>query len=177
MSSVHITTDRLDSVLQSIDQLVSKKVLAGIPAHTSKRQEDAPNNAALGYLHETGAPANNLPARPFLVPGVKSAQKAIAHQLGKGAAAALDGAAGRVDKALHAAGLAAQNAVRARLTDGPFAPLADATLRARARRGRKGAAEALKRRAQGETPNNAQAKPLIDTGQLRQAVTYVIRKK
>jgi hypothetical protein len=70
-----------------------------------------------------------------------------------------------------------QNAVRTKITDGPFAPLADSTLRARARRGRKGAVAELKSRAQGNAPNNANAKPLIDTGQLRKSITYVVRKK
>src|SRR5260363_429767 len=53
---------------------------------------------------------------------------------------------GILNKALHRAGLAAQNAVRAKMTEGPFKPLAESTLQARARRGRIGAAIELERR-------------------------------
>jgi hypothetical protein len=50
--------------------------------------------------------------------------------------------------------------VRAFITAGQgFAPLAAATLAARRRKGRTG------------------TKPLIDTGQLRRAITYVLRRK
>src|SRR5260364_404888 len=144
--------------------LVHKEVLVGIPADAPERQEeDEPGNAALGYLHETGSPARNIPARPFLVPGVRSAQKRINRYFEQSASAALDGHMEQVDKALHRAGLAAQNAVRAKMTEGPVKPLAESTLQARARRG--------------HTPENANAKPLIDTGQLRKSITYVVRKK
>ncbi|MBX4298880.1 hypothetical protein K4H04_24285, partial [Mycobacterium tuberculosis] len=63
--------------------------------------------------------------------------------------------------------------MRAKITEGPFVPLAAATLRARARRGRSGAAKELASRAAGNAPDNSNAKPLIDTGQYRQAITYV----
>ncbi len=56
-------------------------------------------------------------------------------------------------------GLMGQDAVRGKITSGPFVPLAPATLRARKAKGRTG------------------EKPLIDTGQLRAAYTYVIRAK
>src|SRR5260364_31638 len=111
VKGLNITTDRLDAVLKAMHLLVHKEVLVGIPADAPERQEeDEPGNAALGYLHETGSPARNIPAR--------------------------DGHMEQVDKALHRAGLAAQNAVRAKMTEGPFKPLAESTLQARARRGR-----------------------------------------
>src|SRR5260363_213287 len=65
----------------------------------------------------------------------------------------------------------------AKMTEGPFKPRAESTLQARARRGRIGAAIELERRRRGHTPENANAKPLIDTGQLRKSITYVVRKK
>src|SRR5260363_92239 len=175
---LNITTDRLDAVLKAMHLLVHKEVLVGIPADAPERQEeDEPGNAALGYLHETGSPARNIPARPFLVPGVRSAQKRINRYFEQSASAALDGHMEQVDKALHRAGLAAQNAVRAKMTEGPFKPLAESTLQARARHGRIGAAIELERRRRDPTPENANAKPLIDTGQLRKSITYVVRKK
>jgi hypothetical protein len=102
---------------------------------------------------------NNLPARPFLVPGVESAQKAATDELKKGADDAMDGNAHAADKALHRAGIVASNAVKAKINSGIAPELAESTLAARRRRGRTGTT------------------PLIDTGSLRNAITYVLRKK
>ncbi|HCN2843789.1 TPA: hypothetical protein N6R16_004997, partial [Escherichia coli] len=51
------------------------------------------------------------------------------------------------------------------------------TVEARARRGRKGATLELARRVAGESPGTDLAKPLIDTGQYRRAITHVVRDK
>lgn len=64
-----------------------------------------------------------------------------------------------------------------RITNTGFTPLADSTVEARARRGRKGAKAELARRAAGELPGTDLVKPLIDTGQYRRAITHVVRDK
>jgi len=176
---VEMKVDRLGAVIGAITELVKKDVLVGVPsAKAERRDEGEPiNNAAIGYIMETGSPVNNIPARPHLIPGIKEVQDKVADALGSGASAALSGSRQRVNAALNKAGLIGQNGVRAKITDGPFAPLSEATLRARARRGRKGAAAELASRAAGNQPDNANAKPLIDTGQYRQSITYVVRDK
>jgi len=173
-----MTVDKLAQVLKTISDLATKEVLVGVPEANDERKEDEPiNNAAIGYIMETGSPANNIPARPHLVPGIQDVQAEVAEKLRDGAAAALSGSQSGVNKALNAAGMIGQRGVRAKITDGPFTPLAESTLRARARRGRKGAAKELASRAAGNEPDNANAKPLIDSGQYRQAITYVVRDK
>lgn len=159
-----VTKDRLADVLKSIHGLVAKEVLIGIPesedARNQREADGSPlGNAAIGYIQETGSPANNLPARPFLVPGVEAALPAATAKLKAGAAKALDGQSDAGDKAMHAAGLIAQNSVRATINAGVSPPLASSTLAGRRRRGRTGTV------------------PLIDTGQLRNSTTYVIRAK
>ena len=57
----------------------------------------------------------------------------------------------------HAAGLIAQNSVRRTLTTAAYRPLSERTLAERRARGRTG------------------TKPLIDTGQYRNSITYVVR--
>jgi hypothetical protein len=176
--SVKMTVDKLGDVLKAVSSLMERDVLVGVPDSSLGRKDDAPiGNAAIGYIMENGSPANNIPARPHLVPGVASVQDEIAERLRKGSIAALDGSTSGAEAALNAAGMIGQKAVRAKITDGPFMALSDATLRARARRGRKGAAKELESRAAGNQPDNANAKPLVDTGQYRQSITYVIRKK
>lgn len=157
-----VTADNLASVVQAIHKLTGEQILVGIPqANTERRNDDNSSitNAEIGYIQETGSPAMNIPARPFLVPGIEASEKGITKQLEKGAHAALDGSQQDVEQAFHAAGLVAQNGVRHQINDGDFEPLSEATLAARRARGRTG------------------TKPLIDTVQMRNSVTYVIRKK
>ncbi|WP_407059267.1 hypothetical protein ACKZDW_02460 (plasmid) [Ralstonia syzygii subsp. celebesensis] len=176
--TVKMTVDKLSAVIKSISELASKQVLVGVPEAKGERKADEPiSNAAIGYIMENGSPVNNIPARPHLVPGIQDVQAEVVDRLGKAATAALSGSQSGVNAALNAAGMIGQRGVRAKITDGPFTPLAESTLRARARRGRKGAAKELASRAAGNAPDNTNAKPLIDTGQYRQSITYVVRKK
>lgn len=156
---IKITKDNVSKTVAAINQLVKKDVLVGIPDDAPQRASGEPSNAQLGYIHEYGSPAANIPPRPFLIPGVADAQAQITEVLGKGGKAALEGDAAAAMRALTAAGLIAQDAVRAKITNGPFTPLAASTLAARAAKGFAG------------------TKPLIETGKMRMAVTYVIRDK
>ncbi|WP_069705200.1 hypothetical protein [Burkholderia seminalis] len=153
--------DRLDAVLKSIAGLVKQEVLVGVPDSTAGRKNDGEplSNAEIGYIQETGSPANNIPARPHLVPGVQDARPKFEPQLQKGVEAALDGDLEQVQRRLNMAGIAAQNSVRAKVNSNIAPELAESTLEARRRRG--------------VTRENT----LVDTGQYRNSITYVIRKK
>ncbi len=164
-SGVTMKKDDVDAILKQIRMLTKQEVLIGVPDENAGRQpeqgekQEPISNAEIGYLMEFGLPEKNIPARPFLVPGVENAKDKIGKRLEVGARKALTGDKDAVDIAFNGAGLVAQNAVRAKITDGPFKELSEKTLAARKRRGRTG------------------EKPLIDTGQLRNSVTYVIRPK
>lgn len=181
--SIKITVDKLGEIMKSINDLVSKDVLVGIPDSKANRNDvdgEPINNAQLGYIHEFGSPINNIPARPFLHTGIEDAESEIAGQLKKAADSALDGKYAAMNAGFNKAGLVAQNSVKAKINSGDFAPLADSTLAGRARRGGsrgKAAADELASRREGNAPSNAQIKPLIDTGQLRNSITYIVRKK
>jgi phage gpG-like protein len=158
--SAQVTVDKLAQVLASMAELVKRDVLVGIPDSAPERKEQTPlSNAQIGYIQEFGSPAANIPARPFLIPGVENARPEVLDSLRAGTKAALDGNTGQVEKSMARAGIQAQNAVRAKIQDGPFVPLSPKTLAARRKRGRTG------------------DKPLLDTAQLRNSVTFVIRKK
>jgi len=176
--SVKMTKDKLGEVLRAVSALKNTSVLVGVPDKTANRKDGEPiSNAEIGYIMETGSPANNIPARPHLVPGIQSVQDDVTGQLRKASFAALSGSTAGVTAALNAAGMIGQKGVRAKITEGPFVPLSEATLRARARRGRKGAIRELESRAAGNQPDSTNAKPLVDKGQYRQSITYVVRKK
>lgn len=171
--------DNMPKLLKSLHALLRQEVLVGIPAENAEREEvGSPiNNATIGYIQENGAPDANIPARPFLVPGVENAKDDIAARFGKAARAGLVGDVAEVDRQLNAAGLIAQNSVKAVINAGIDPALSDATIEARAKRGRKGAIQEQKNRLAGMTPSTQLAKPLIDTGELRSKITYVKRTK
>lgn len=151
--------DNVARFTAGIEKLASTRVMVGVPAEKGARKDGGSiNSAALAYIHENGSPEAGIPARPFLKPGIADKKAEIAAALEKTAKAALDGKPEAVDRGFNITGLIGQNAVRAKINTGPFTPLAEATLAARRARGRTG------------------DKPLIDTGQLRNSLSYVIRK-
>lgn len=187
MSRLEVKVDKFADVLRSINLLVAQQVLVGVPdSTTERRDEKGPmNNATLGYIHEFGSPAANIPARPFLIPGVEKAQDMIESRFKKAAQAALNGDAQKVEANLMAAGQKTAESAKDVIQSGDFAPLKPATIAAR-RNSRNTAsqrdAEVLYAGllAQGIESDDAQAlagiKPLINTGQLRDSITYVLRK-
>lgn len=181
------TLDKSADVLKGIAALAENRVYAGVPSAKGPRSDQSGepvNNAALMYIHENGAPEINLPARPVVHPAIKEAQGDIISGLRAAGIEALSGKPENVGKRLNVVGMIAQNAMRKRITDGPFVPLSPKTIAQRARkRGtkrRKGEQQYLDLVAGGVAPAEAQAaagiKPLIDTAQLRGALTYVLRK-
>jgi len=135
-------------------------VLVGVPAeYGARKDEGAMNNATLAYIHDNGSPAANIPARPFMQPGIEAGRERISKLLEQGARAAMYGNAGSVEQALQKAGLVAQANIRAAINSGLPPALAPSTLAARKARGRTG------------------EKPLVDTGQLRNSINYVVRAK
>lgn len=170
--------DKTTAVLKALEKLTRRDVLVGVPGDTADRDQDEygpMNNPTLAYIHDNGSPAQNIPARPFMAPGIEAARERISTGLGKAASAALDDRDDLAMRHLERVGLAAQSSIRRYISTGNFAPLAAATLRARAARGRKGALLELASRAAGNAPSNESARPLIDSGQLRRSINYVIR--
>lgn len=176
-SGLSVRADNAQSILDALKALVKKDVLVGIPEDASKREEGEIGNAAIGYINENGSPAQNIPARPHLQPGVRASQPDYLPHLKAAAQKALDGDADGAVMSLNRAGTAAVKGVQRFITASGFTPLADSTVAARARRGRSGAAKELASRAAGNAPNNANAKPLIDTGEYRRSVTHIVRDK
>ena len=154
-SGMQMITDALPDLLRRLAAVAQRDVLVGVPA--GEARDDGPSNAEIGYQNEFGSPANNIPARPHLLPGVAAVQDKVATRLTQAADAAASGRVSDAERHLHAAGLLAQNSVRRTLTTTAYRPLSERTLAERRARGRTG------------------TKPLIDTGQYRRSITYVVR--
>lgn len=147
----------LDKIRLRLEEATLKSVLVGIPASKSARDVDSKmTNVDIAYIQNFGAPEANIPSREFMRPGIVNAQPKIVKALRLAGKAAFNGE--DPDKYLHMAGLVAQAAIKKKITDGPFLPLAASTVAARLRSGKQS------------------DKPLINTGQLRNAISYVIRE-
>ena len=160
---VTMTLDRVPEVLEAMRLLTNERVYVGVPDKEDGRGGGPIGNAAIGYINENGSPKQNIPARPHLRVGVERVKDQVAEELGAGARALLTGRADAVRTSYTRAGIIAVNSVRAVITAGAgFAPLADTTIKARKTRKR--------------APRQGE-KPLIDTGQYRNSITHVIRKR
>lgn len=173
----------LNELVANLQKIAGVEVLVGFPEDTTERDPDGDTptgitNASLAYIHDNGAPEQNIPARPFMAPGIESVQDKLADKLGQILKAAANGApASTIAQGMTQVGIIAATGIKNTINEGIDPPLAPATLRARAARGRKGAQEELNRRKKGEAPSTAFAKPLVDTGELRNAVSYAIRPR
>lgn len=177
-----VTVDNLADFEQSLELLTGHAILVGFPADEPAREnEDGTpaeiTNAALGYIHDKGSPEQNIPARPFMEPGIESRQEQIADNLEHTGIVALDGKTDAVMTSLAITGQIAEDGIKAKILDGPFAPLSDATLRARARKGGSiGAAAQAELDGVQLVEGSPNVRPLNETGQMRNAVRYVIAK-
>lgn len=158
-SGLTVRSDSAQSILDALKTLANKDVLVGIPESKDERDDGDIGNAAIGYINENGSPAQNIPPRPHLKPGVRSVEQDFMPHLKSAARKALEGDTEGAVTSLDRAGTVAANGVKRYITITGFTPLADATIANRLRRGRTG------------------NKPLIDTGEHRRSITHVVRDK
>lgn len=159
-----VTSDFTAKFNETVKAFKNDAVLVGIPeteAQRSAEGEDTPiNNAALLAINEFGSPANNIPARPVMSIGIRNAQDPIAEQFKKAAQMALKVGLKAIDTYYERAGIIAANSIKKAINSQEgIDPPAPATLAARKARGFKG------------------SKALIVTGQMRNAITSVVKRR
>lgn len=159
--SVTLTIDRMQLLRQAMDALDNGSVLIGIPDDSEKNQRDdtVETNSEIAFTNEFGEPAENIPARPFLIPGVNNAMEKNERIMIKGAqdVLALRGnPVIAVHNALEYVGRASVASVQKIIRDRIPPKLSDYTLFMRRRAGRLG------------------DKPLLDTSNLIQSITSVV---
>lgn len=159
--TLKVTKDFTKQFNEIVKKFRHDEVLVGIPEEESPRESDSPiGNAALLAINNFGSPANNIPPRPVMSIGIKNAQKEIAEQFKKACVAALSKGFSAVDQFYSRAGIIASTSIKKVINDqeGIDKP-SEATLVARKYLGFPG------------------TKALIVTGQMRNAITYVLRGK
>lgn len=187
---VTITKDSVSAVVGALNWLTGKQVLIGIPEAKTERDDSESGqpvtNAALGYIHEYGSPAANIPARPFLVPGVEKAEEAALVPLKAAAEATLAANRKKAEQLLNQAGVIGMNSARTEINSNVPPPLSPKTIRGRkysrgTKSRRKAEDQYLELVAGGMPPGDAQTAAgivsLVNTGQLRNSITYVVRGK
>jgi hypothetical protein len=185
---VKVTKDMVNKTLRSLTDLVQQQVLVGIPDSTTSRKQEVGQpitNATLGFIHEFGSPAANIPARPFLIPGVRKSQKKYLPELAAACDSALDDNLHDALKHMAAAGIIAESSAKHEIHTAHFVPLKPSTVANRfksrqTKSQRKGEKQYFDMLLGGADPYTAQQaagiQPLINTGQLARAITSVVRK-
>lgn len=155
-----VTADFTKDFNNSIKELKDTQVLVGIPESDSSRSDGSPiSNAALLAINNFGSPMNNIPARPVMQIGIKNSQDKIAEQFKNVAQNILSKGSSAIDIFYERAGIIAANSIKKAITDQEgFPGPAASTLRARKAKGFLGQSS------------------LIVTGQMRAAITHVLRK-
>lgn len=140
--------------LDRIRQVTEREILVGIPMQKTMRTGDVINNASLLFIHTNGSPLRGIPARPVIEPALEYNRDRIVEQLRRMVLAAANGEDANVKRYQQRVGLAGQNAAREWFTNpaNHWPPNSPRTI-------------AMK----------GSSKPLIDTGNLRKSIIYVIR--
>lgn len=153
MSELEIVK-RLKEVMKRSKQLNHLQLVVGIPSDENSRDESTGiTNAELGAIHEFGVPEKNIPERSSM----RSTASEESQNLGRLAkiqiSECLKGEISAHDT-FATVGVYLQGKIVDKITDGDFEPNTEATVK-----------------------RKKSSKPLIDTGQLRGAITYEVREK
>jgi hypothetical protein len=191
----------LEGLMTELKALSNNRVLVGVPSEKSSRsftpeewenRKKNPlgrvNNAMLAYVHDNGSPAQGIPKRAFMKPGISKAQSRINTEFKAAAQAMLAGNKEEMNTRLHRAGLIAQNSIRNVIRQGEgFVPLKRATLLARSRRRGylwfqlskaemagidKSQRGSLRKQKREELMSSMH--PLMDTNQMLKSIVYVV---
>jgi hypothetical protein len=185
-TGLQVKQDNLHSAKFAIDWLAKQDVLVGIPEEETDRVDGTrATNSLIGYAHEFGVPENNLPPRPFLIPGIENTEQKWTASLNNAARRAFSGDQQGALDSLERAGDAAANGARAVIRAQDFEPLAERTIEERIRKiiaGYKGGAKMVAKYRKLSTRDQvaweaANIKILQDTNQLFKSITYVVRER
>lgn len=173
------TKDHLPEVEARLKRIAGDRVLVGIPEDKTARKAGAITNAQLMYIHTNGSSLRGIPPRPDIEPALMAEdnRRRITMLLGRAAQAELSGDHQLALDILGRAGLTGANAAKRWFTDprNGWAANKRATIIRKARRLRgQTAREFAKAVASGEDLSQYDT-PLIDTAQLRRAITFIVR--
>jgi hypothetical protein len=157
--TLNVTADFVQDINEIVKGFRRDVILVGIPEEKSDRKENLPiNNATLLAINEFGSPEQNIPPRPVMRIGIAKAQNQIAETFKQGVIDALTRGISALSVAYNRVGIIASVSIKKVINSQEgIEPPSEATLRAREAKGFEG------------------TKALIVTGQMRNAITYVVK--
>lgn len=158
---IEVTKDGFKQMMEGLDWIEKSGVYIGIPEDESSREDEDITNAELLFIHTNGSPINNVPARPVIEPALREDSERLSSMLGKAFVYALQGKFEFASEQLKKTGMRGQNVTRAWFTNpkNNWPPNAPSVVRAKLKKG------------------STNPRPLIDTGELRRSITYVIYER
>lgn len=152
MSTIITRTDAgaLARIVANVRSMGLNKVEVGLPSG-GQHSDTSLSMHELGMVHEYGSPTRNIPARPFIAPPIKDNVEKYKRMM-RDQALKLIFRRTTLHNALSLVGEAGKADIQKYMLSANFAPLSAATIE------RKGS-----------------SKPLIDTGQMRNAITYEVK--
>ena len=145
---------RLKQVMKRAEQLNRMQLVVGIPNDENSRENsDGITNAELGVIHEFGVPESGIPERSFMRSTASGESENLGRLGNSQIAECLEGNASAHD-VFATIGIYLRGKIVEKITDGEFEPNNENTVK-----------------------HKGSSKPLIDTGQLRGAITYEVREK
>lgn len=175
--------DNTLSIIKDIKKLTGFDVLVGIPEENAERTNEdgfkSPiNNAQLLYIHSKGSPIQHIPPRPLIEPALEASgnKERIDENLKKAAQLILDGKSEAAIKALHIAGLDGVNIIKDWFNDprNNWPPNTTATVKAKIKKKYKTKKARNKKIEAYEAGEEGIDSVLIDTAQLKNAITYSV---
>jgi len=173
-------------IKEAMGTLENAKVYVGIPEAETNResQKDEVTNAGLLFIHTNGSPIRHIPARPVIEPSIEANHEPLEQGLHATADYVLDGKKAEANQMLKKVGTLGANGAKKWFTDprNGWRQNSPETIR------RKLAKLTGKRRRKalgvlnsvdelmplvGTTALDEINTPLIDTGQMRRAITWV----
>lgn len=153
-------SDNSKDIDETIKLLKENYVLVGIPQKDAKRKNEKVTNAELLYIHTNGSKVNKIPARPVIEPAISRSVDKFNSLFKKAITSAFDLNKENFFGNLGQIGMKAQNITRGWFTnpENGWKPNSPAVIKAKLKKG------------------SDDPKPLIDTGELRKSITYVIVK-
>lgn len=139
--------------LKALNGLGVKVGILGSGVHKSTLNDAGPEPmtvASIAAVHEFGAPKARIPERSFLRSAIDESRELL-ERTAKNVAGSVARGTLTANQAAARLGLVAQARVQRKIVDGPFAPNAPFTVR-----------------------QKGSSRPLIDSGQMRQSVTYEV---
>ena len=157
------TVNEMSKLKKGLEWMRDNTLLVGIPdsgeRKSKKGKKPKVTNAELLFIHTNGSPVNNIPKRPVIEPAIELNRDSIAKMINKTAELAMEGKIAEADKSLKKTGTYVVGRIKRYFVEGnDWPPNSPAVQRAKRKKG-------------ADNP-----RPLIDTAQMRNSITYVISK-